>query len=45
MQLQNTFLTVSILRHFDFFKFLKVETNVSNKTIKIIFCQFDEEDH
>ena len=43
MQLQNAFFTISILRHFDFAKFLKIETNVSNKAIKIIFCQSDEE--
>ena len=45
MQLQNAFFTTLILRHFNIFKFLKIETNASNKTIKIIFCQFDEEDH
>ena len=45
MQLQNAFFTISIFCHFDFFKFLKVETNVLNKVIKIIFCQSDEEDH
>ena len=45
MQLQNAFLTISIFRYFDLFKLLKVETNALNKMIKIIFCQFDEEDH
>ena len=45
MQLQDAFLTASIFRHFDFFKFLKVETNVSNKAVETIFCQSDEEDH
>ena len=37
MQLRNAFFTILIFYHFDFFKFLKVKTNVSNKIIKIIF--------
>ena len=45
MQLQNAFFIISIFRHFDFFKFLKIKTNASNKAIEIIFCQFDEKDH
>ena len=45
MQLQNAFFTISIFRHFNFFKFLNIETNISNKAIKVIFCQFDEEDY
>ena len=45
MQLQNAFFTISILYYFNFFKFLRIETNVLNKIIKIIFCQFDEKDH
>ena len=45
MQLRNAFLTILILCHFYFFKFLRIETNILNKTIKIIFYQFDEEDH
>ena len=38
MQLWNAFLTISILRHFNFFKSLRIEMNVSNKAIKVIFC-------
>ena len=45
MQLRNVFFTILIFHHFNFFKFLKIETNTLNKTIKIIFYQFDEEDH
>ena len=45
MQLQNAFLTTSILRHFNFFKFLKIETNVLNKAIKTIFYQFNKKGH
>ena len=45
MQLQDAFFTISIFRHYNFFKFLKIETNILNKAIEIVFCQSDEEDH
>ena len=43
--LRKTFLTTSILRHFDSIRFIRVKIDVSNKAIDDIFCQSNNEDH
>ena len=38
IRLKNAFLKIFVLMHFDSNKFIRVKTNVFNKTLKVIFC-------
>ena len=44
-KLRNVFLKVSVLRHFDSTRSLRVETNVFDKALSDILLQQDDEDH
>ena len=37
-RLKNAFLTTFVFMHFNLNKFIRVKTNVFDKTLKIIFC-------
>ena len=37
--LKNAFLKIPVFMHFDSSKFIRVKTNVFNKTLKVILCQ------
>ena len=43
--LRKTFLKTSILQHFDSNRFIRVEIDVSNKTIEKILCQSNDKNH
>ena len=39
IRLKNAFLKIFVLMYFDLSKFIRVKTNVFDKTLEIIFCQ------
>ena len=43
--LKKTFITILVFCYFDSTKSLRIKTNVFNKVIDVIFCQFNENDY
>ena len=43
--LKKTFMITFVFRYFNSAKLLRIKTNVFDKVIKTILCQFDDENH